>query len=191
MLVQVWIKWNVSNPESFNNVKWFWMKSAMNHRNYASLSQQCWPHARAVVIHRLHRLCTVTKIGDFNQIATAVVDAESWGEHVRLRSQPIENFSVDDGDGSENVTHRTDEFAFSQFLSRLFQLAENVKWRRISLELISLGTVLKFKKRRKICQRLFTSSIKREIRHFHVVVAQWRQRNVQKSVMHVQSCCFT
>ena len=25
---------------------------------------------------------------------------------------------------------------------------------------------------------------------FHVVVAQGRQRNVQKSVMHVQSCCF-
>ena len=32
--------------------------------------------------------------------------------------------------------------------------------------------------------------IKREIRHFHVVVFQLRQRNVQKSVMHVQSCCF-
>ena len=25
---------------------------------------------------------------------------------------------------------------------------------------------------------------------FHVVLAQWRQRNVQKSVIHVQSCCF-
>ena len=37
---------------------------------------------------------------------------------------------------------------------------------------------------------VFTSSIKREIRHFHVVVMQWRQRNVQKSVMHVQSCCL-
>ena len=31
---------------------------------------------------------------------------------------------------------------------------------------------------------------KSEIRHFHVVVVQWQQRNVQKSVMHVQSCCF-
>ena len=32
---------------------------------------------------------------------------------------------------------------------------------------------------------------KREIRHLHVVVVQRRQRNVQKSVMHVQSCsCF-
>ena len=37
---------------------------------------------------------------------------------------------------------------------------------------------------------MFTSSTKREIRHFHVVVVQWRQRNVQKSVMHVQSCCL-
>ena len=35
----------------------------------------------------------------------------------------------------------------------------------------------------KFCRCLFTSSIKREIMHFHVVV-------VQKSVMHVQSCCF-
>ena len=37
---------------------------------------------------------------------------------------------------------------------------------------------------------MFTSSIKRENRDFHVVVVQWRQRNVEKSVMHVQSCCF-
>ena len=37
---------------------------------------------------------------------------------------------------------------------------------------------------------MFASSTRREIRHFHVVVVQWLQRNVQKSVMHVQSCCF-
>ena len=36
----------------------------------------------------------------------------------------------------------------------------------------------------------FTSFRKREIKHFHLVVVQWRQRNVQKSVMYVQSCCF-
>ena len=36
---------------------------------------------------------------------------------------------------------------------------------------------------------MFTSSIKRENRHFPVVVVQWRERNVHKSVMHVQSCC--
>ena len=34
------------------------------------------------------------------------------------------------------------------------------------------------------------AALKREIRHFHVVVVQRRQSNVQKSVMHVQSCCF-
>ena len=37
---------------------------------------------------------------------------------------------------------------------------------------------------------LFTFSIKREFRHFHVVVVQKRQGNVQKSVMYVQSCYF-
>ena len=51
-------------------------------------------------------------------------------------------------------------------------------------------TASKFKKRKESCCLLFPSSTKREIRQFHVVVVQRRQRNVQKSVMHVQSCCF-
>ena len=34
------------------------------------------------------------------------------------------------------------------------------------------------------------SSTKRENRKFHDVLVQLLQRNVQKSVMHVQSCCF-
>ena len=37
---------------------------------------------------------------------------------------------------------------------------------------------------------VFKSSTKREIKQFHVVVVQRRLRNVQKSMMHVQSCCF-
>ena len=37
---------------------------------------------------------------------------------------------------------------------------------------------------------LFTSPLKREIRHFHVEVVQKQERNVQKNVMHVQSCCL-
>ena len=37
---------------------------------------------------------------------------------------------------------------------------------------------------------VFSFSTKCEIRHFQVVVMYWWQRNVQKSVMHVQSCCF-
>ena len=37
---------------------------------------------------------------------------------------------------------------------------------------------------------MFTSSTKREIRQFHVVLIQSWQRNAQNSVMQVQSCCF-
>ena len=36
----------------------------------------------------------------------------------------------------------------------------------------------------------FASAKKLEIWSFHIVVMQGRQRNVQKSVMHVQSCFF-
>ena len=52
-----------------------------------------------------------------------------------------------------------------------------------------LSLISSLERERNFSCRLFTSSIKREIRHFPVVVVQWRQRNVQKSVMHVQSCC--
>ena len=43
---------------------------------------------------------------------------------------------------------------------------------------------------RKILRCVFTSSVKRAIRKFNVLVVQWRQRNVPKRVMHVQSCCL-
>ena len=46
-------------------------------------------------------------------------------------------------------------------------------------------------KERESCFLVFLSSKKRYIRHFHVVAVQRRLRNVQKSVMHVQRCCFT
>ena len=36
----------------------------------------------------------------------------------------------------------------------------------------------------------FPYSSKLNIWSFHVVVVQKRQRNVEKSVLHVQSCCF-
>ena len=53
-----------------------------------------------------------------------------------------------------------------------------------------LRTISSSERERKFSRCLFTSMIKREIRHFPVVVVQWRQRNVQKSVMHVQCCCL-
>ena len=60
---------------------------------------------------------------------------------------------------------------------------------QIVLKLNSKGLYQRSGEEKESCL-LFPSLTKREIRHFHVVVVQRRQRNVQKSVMHVQSCCF-
>ena len=46
------------------------------------------------------------------------------------------------------------------------------------------------KRKKKGSCLVFKSSTKRDIRQVYVVVEQRRQGNVQKSVMHVQSCCF-
>ena len=58
--------------------------------------------------------------------------------------------------------------------------------------LISKGPYLSLEKEKETFCVLLTFSIKwaREIRKFHVAVVQQRLRNVQKSVMHVQSCFF-
>ena len=53
-------------------------------------------------------------------------------------------------------------------------------------------TLSKFRKRKRNflrCAHLLNKAA-REIRKFHVAVVQQRLRNVQKSVMHVQSCFF-
>ena len=52
-----------------------------------------------------------------------------------------------------------------------------------------LKDCIKVQEKKKKVVLLFASSAKRELRHFHVVVLQRRLRNVQKSGMHVQSCC--
>ena len=45
-------------------------------------------------------------------------------------------------------------------------------------------------KKKKVAVLCSRSRTKREIRHFQFVVVQGRQRNLQISVLHVQSCCF-
>ena len=62
--------------------------------------------------------------------------------------------------------------------------------RLILQKLNSKGLYQSSGKVKESCCLVFPSSTKREIRHFHIVVVQGRQRNIQKSVMHVQSCCF-
>ena len=59
-----------------------------------------------------------------------------------------------------------------------------------SLELNSKGLYKSSGKEKESCCLVFPSLTNCEIGHFHVVVVQWQQRNVQKSMMHIQSCCF-
>ena len=86
--------------------------------------------------------------------------------------------------------HSKSEFGLLQTLSRLFQLVQFVKCWQIFLELNSKRLYQSSGKEKESRCLVFTSSTKREIRHFHVVVVQRRQRNVQKRVMNVQRCCF-
>ena len=61
----------------------------------------------------------------------------------------------------------------------------------MSLELNSKGLYQSSRKEKQDYCFVLPSSTKREIRRFHIVVVQRRQRNIiQKSVMHVQSCYF-
>ena len=55
------------------------------------------------------------------------------------------------------------------------------------------GSYLSLEKEKETFCVVFTCSAKRarEIRKFHVAVVQRWPKNAQKSVMHVQSCCFT
>ena len=80
--------------------------------------------------------------------------------------------------------HLKSECALLQTLSRLFQLVQFVKCLQFFPKLDS-KTVSKFRKRKRSRCLVFTSSTK-----CHVAVVQRQQRNVQKSVTQVQSCCY-
>ena len=84
--------------------------------------------------------------------------------------------------------HLKSELVLLQTSSPLLTFIKFVKCWRNCLGLNPEGPYLKRKKR----ENLLTYSIRRKgaIRKFPDAAVQWRLRNVQKSVMHVQSCCF-
>ena len=64
---------------------------------------------------------------------------------------------------------------------------------RVYLEQFNSSNVMLYpcsNKERKICRRMSTSTTKRPIGRFHVVVVQWTSKKCTKSVMHERSCCF-
>ena len=81
------------------------------------------------------------------------------------------------------------EVALLQTLSRLFHLVQFIKCWLIFLELNSEGPYRRSGKKKESRCLAFSFSTKSEMRHFHFVDVQRRQRNVQKRVMHLQSCC--
>ena len=91
--------------------------------------------------------------------------------------------------------HLKSEVALLQTLSLLFHLVQFVKCWHFFLELNSKwlhrSSGKEKESRLSLLCLVFAFSTKREIRYFHVVVVQWWQRNIQKSVMHVHSCYFT
>ena len=88
--------------------------------------------------------------------------------------------------------HLKSEFAQFQTSTILFNFIQFVKWWRNFLGLNPKGPYLSFEKEKDNFCVVFAYFVKRvrEIRKFHVAVAQRRLRNVQKSVTHVHSCCF-
>ena len=82
------------------------------------------------------------------------------------------------------------EFALLQTLSRLLHLVQFVKYWHIFLELNSKRLYQSSWKEKESLSLVLTSCTRHEIRKFHIVVVQWRQWNLQKTVMHVQSCRF-
>ena len=88
------------------------------------------------------------------------------------------SFSIDDGNGIENVT-----VAFFPICWKW------QKWANFP-GVDFLKSALNFIERKRSSSSLLYVLHELAIRHFHVVVVQGRSRNVQKCVMQVQSCCF-
>ena len=94
----------------------------------------------------------------------------------------VGSLSNNDGDGYENVTYEVNSRCLKLYraYSMLFN-SSNVG--KFFLDL-NIKELYQSSRKKESCCLVFTSSTKRVTRHFHVL------RNVPKSVMHVQSCCF-
>ena len=89
---------------------------------------------------------------------------------------PIRDFKIQRRDSNENITCVLSVFIAIIPTYLLCQMYANLT------EFEFQGTIFKFRKQNKISSLPVYVLHKHEIRHFHVVVVQKRQRNVQKSV---------
>ena len=89
--------------------------------------------------------------------------------------------SNNDGDDYENVTRKVNSRGFKPYRAYSTPFSSSNVGKFFWSWILRL-----YRSSRKETK----TKTKREIRYFYVAVVQWRQRNVHKSVMHVQSCCF-
>ena len=111
-----------------------------------------------------------------------VIDRGRWITPSDIYSLQI----IDDGDGSENVTLKMNSrfFNFSAFIP--IRLKCKMQANFPGVDFMRTALILSLQRERKIRRRLFTSSIKREFRHFHIIAVITEMN--KKSVMHVQIC---
>ena len=154
--------------------------------------REIWKFQVAVASYRYrhHKLTCASRVwGNFWRRT----DREEWGAILPLAgfassSWHLRHHNFPTTTATAEKSHLKSEFALLQTVSRLFQLVQFVKCWQIFLELNSKRLHQSSGKENESRCLAFTSSTKREIRHFHVVVVQRRLRKVQKIVMHRQSC---
>ena len=127
----------------------------------------------------------------FSMITCLILPGKQIGAHVIDKRKLLSN---NDGYGYERCIQA------ASTLSRLFHLVQLVKCCHFFWSWNLKDCIEVQEKKNKVFASpspapgrclVSTFSTNREIRNFHVVVEQWRQRNVLKrSVMHVQGCCF-
>ena len=101
----------------------------------------------------------------------------------------MESLSNKDGNGYENLNQLSSSRAASNFIALIPPRSIRQMLAIFFWSCMNSWRSGKEKESRRCL--VFESTINPENRLFHVVVVQWRQRNVQKKVMHdVQSCCF-
>ena len=124
---------------------------------------------------------------ELNTASNTTVDSliYTW---LLLVSSSLGSLSNNDGDGYENVTLKVNSRCFK--LYRAYYISIKSSDVGHFLELNSKRLFRNSGKEKESRRLVITSSTKREIWHVHVVVVRCRQRNMQKSLLNVQSCCF-
>ena len=101
--------------------------------------------------------------------------------HRQVIFKLLESFSIQIGNSSENVTFKTN-LHVSKLCCVYFISMKMFNVGKFPSGVDFLGTTLEFRKRMKNLLLLVYScmcSTECEIKHFHVIVVQWQQRNVQ------------